>query len=277
MSERRPDSSPGHGIKPDHKPVIVALDFPAPDPLFNLLQQLDPVACRVKVGKELFTACGPDLLRRIHDLGFDVFLDLKFHDIPSTVAGAVRAAAGLGVWMVNVHAVGGQAMLEAAREAADSAVKPPLLTGVTVLTSLDENDLRALGITNHLPDEDYGGMQVAQKTSDGRVRAQVLRLTKLCAAAKLDGIICSAAETALVHDYLLYLRSFLSCVSDPFCLITPGIRRPEDMTDDQKRIVTPAEAIKSGSTHIVVGRPITRAPDPAAALAAFNGACPVLL
>ena len=229
----------------EHKPIIVALDFPDSGPLLRLLEQLDPAACRVKIGKELFTAYGPDLVREVVRRGFDVFLDLKFHDIPNTVAGAVRAAAALGVWMLNVHALGGAAMLRAARQAADSIDAPrrPLLIGVTLLTSLDGADLEALGMAP--------------------LEEQVLRLAGLCHGAGLDGVVCSAAEARLI-------RARLPKGSRPFHLITPGIRLPEDGADDQKRVLGPAEAIAAGSDYLVVGRPITRSRSPAEALARFN-------
>ena len=277
----------GAGSATLNKPVIVALDFPEPAPLFSLLDELNSADCRVKVGKELFTACGPDLVRKITDRGFDVFLDLKFHDIPNTVAGAVRAAAKLGVWMLNVHASGGPAMLRAAREALEdgSGGARPLLTGVTVLTSLNESDLLALKRTDlHVlrdadlqilegierlgkSEEDLKAAEDAirlalQKVGLSLINLQVLRLAMLCREAGLDGVVCSAAETKLLR----------AVMPDSFHLVTPGIRRPRDQGDDQKRIIGPAEAVANGSTYLVVGRPITRAPSPAEALAEFNAA-----
>lgn len=228
----------------DEKAIIIAMDFNAEAPALALAEQLDPARCRLKIGKELFTACGPQLVRRVQDLGFEVFLDLKFHDIPNTVAGACRAAADLGVWMLNVHTAGGKAMLEQAMTAVlASGPQRPLLIGVTVLTSMAREDLAAIGI-------------------DEEPQSQVRRLAALAHGAGLDGVVCSAAETVMLRQQL----------PPDFCLVTPGIRRPEDAANDQKRVVGPAEAIRNGSNYLVVGRPITQAPDPAAALAAFNSA-----
>ena len=225
------------------KPIVVALDFPTRGELQACVETLDPNQCQLKIGKEMFTKEGPNLVRDLIEQGFAVFLDLKFHDIPNTVAGAVKAAADLGVWMVNVHASGGRAMLEAAREAADSVTEPPLLIGVTVLTSLSAEDLQETGVPV-------------------KPQQQVLRLAQLCQQSGLDGVVCSAAETPALREQF----------ADDFLLVTPGIRRPEDATGDQKRVVGPAEAMRSGSSFLVVGRPITRAESPAAALAEFNSA-----
>ncbi len=226
------------------KRIIVALDFDSEKRTMELLDNLDPESCRVKIGKELFTACGPELLKAISRRGFDVFLDLKYHDIPSTVAKAVKVAAEMGVWMLNVHASGGLAMMEQAREGLEGlAGDRPLLIGVTVLTSLAQEDLLQVGI-DVTPEE------------------QVSRLAFLCREANLDGVVCSAAETHLLRAQL----------PADFCLVTPGIRRPEDPSGDQKRIVGPAEAIKAGSNYLVVGRPITQAESPRVALEEFNSA-----
>ena len=228
----------------DDKAIIIAMDFSAEAPALALADQLDPAQCRLKIGKELFTACGPQLVRRVQELGFEVFLDLKFHDIPNTVAGACRAAADLGVWMLNVHTAGGVAMLEQAMSAISATgSERPLLIGVTVLTSMAREDLAAVGI-------------------DEEPQTQVRRLAALAHSAGLDGVVCSAAETVMLRQQF----------PSDFCLVTPGIRRPEDAANDQKRVVGPAEAIRNGSNYLVVGRPITQAPDPAAALAAFNSA-----
>ena len=224
------------------KRIIVALDFGTADEAFKLLDQLDPELCRVKVGKELFTACGPDLIKSINARGFDIFLDLKFHDIPNTVAKAVSVAADLGVWMLNVHASGGLQMMEAARNALEtSGEQRPKLIAVTVLTSLATEDLRQIGI-------------------DVSPEEQVSRLAFLTREAGLDGVVCSAAETKLLRAQL----------PDEFCLVTPGIRRLEDASGDQKRIVGPADAVRSGSNYLVVGRPITQADSPNQVLAEFN-------
>lgn len=222
--------------------VIVALDYDNADECLTMAKKLDSTACRVKVGKELFTACGPDIIRRLREMGFDVFLDLKFHDIPSTVGKAVKMAAELGVWMVNVHASGGMRMMTAAREALEARHAPgdtnPLLIGVTVLTSMESADLQQTGI-------------------DVEPQEQVLRLASLTQAAGLDGVVCSAQEAPLLRQQL----------GNEFCLVTPGIR-PEanaGQADDQRRILTPQQAVSAGSSYLVVGRPITRADDPAQA------------
>lgn len=219
----------------DPKQIIVALDFPDAHSTLDMLDALDPALCRVKVGKELFTRCGPELVRQIGKAGFDVFLDLKFHDIPNTVAGAVSAAAELGVWMVNVHASGGPAMLEAARKSVESSTT--LLTAVTVLTSLSAEDLRAVGV-------------------DAVPEQQVLRLATLASACGLHGVVCSAQEIDVLRQKL----------PRDFMLVTPGIRPAGDAAGDQKRVETPGTAIARGSSYLVIGRPITQAADPAAKL-----------
>lgn len=221
--------------------VIVALDFASENPVWALLDRLDPTQCRVKIGKELFTASGPDLVRRIVQRGFDVFLDLKFHDIPTTVAHACRAAADLGVWMLNVHAMGGAAMLAAARAALNNGPKTPKLIAVTVLTSMGEAELKNLGISMTL-------------------EALVARLAGDAAAAGLDGVVCSAREAATLRAQR----------GTQFLLVTPGIRPAGSAADDQQRIVTPEQAISAGADYLVIGRPITAANDPQAALAAIN-------
>lgn len=220
-----------------HTPFIVALDVPTAEPALRLARQLDPALCRLKVGKELFTRTGPALIETLHTQGYEIFLDLKFHDIPNTVAAACRAAAELGVWMVDVHASGGSRMLSAAREALASFRQRPLLVGVTVLTSLDQADLAQLG-WNESPEQ------------------LVLRLARLARSADLDGLVCSAREADM-------LRRALG--PEPL-LVTPGIRPSRDTADDQRRIMTPAEALKAGASHLVIGRPITGATDPLAAL-----------
>ena len=222
-------------------PVIVALDFADQSAVEQFVAQLDPALCRVKVGKELFTRCGPAVVRYLVGKGFDVFLDLKFHDIPNTVAGAVKAAADLGVWMVNVHASGGLRMMEAAREALASTSQRPLLTAVTVLTSMSADDLRQLGI-------------------DSTPMQQVARLASLTRDAGLDGVVCSAQEA-------MQLRSSMG---PGFVLVTPGIRPAGSEQGDQHRIATPASAIAAGSSYLVIGRPITGHANPAQALAAIN-------
>jgi len=226
--------------------IFVALDFANPLRALALAERLDPAACGVKVGKELFVTAGPEPVRWLVARGFNVFLDLKFHDIPNTAAQACAAAARLGVFMMNVHASGGRAMLEAARRAVDDAagdagVHTPLLIAVAVLTSLDHAALRELGI-------------------DADPASHALRLARLTQAAGLDGVVCSAAEARVLRDAL----------GPGFTLVTPGIRPAGSGSDDQARVVTPAQAIANGADYLVVGRPITAAPDPLAALAAMQ-------
>jgi orotidine-5'-phosphate decarboxylase len=221
--------------------IIVALDFSSAKEALELVSLLQPGSCRLKVGKELFTAAGPPLVHELHARGFEVFLDLKFHDIPNTVAAAVRAAAALGVWMLNVHASGGSRMMEAAANALTGCSGPrPLLIAVTVLTSMEAADLGETGI-------------------DVPVQQQVLRLASLACNAGLDGLVCSAREAPL-------LRAELG--AGPI-LVTPGIRPRDSNTanDDQRRVVTPGDALAAGSDYLVIGRPISAAADPAAALA----------
>jgi orotidine-5'-phosphate decarboxylase len=220
--------------------VIVALDYSNDNSVFQLVERLSPDQCRLKVGKELFTACGPQLVKRLVDLGFDVFLDLKFHDIPNTVAQALKAARDLGVWMVNVHASGGVRMLDASRDAL-SGKNDPLLIAVTVLTSMDEQDLRETGIVAPLQDH-------------------IVHLASLAAGAGLDGVVCSAKESKLLVDKF----------GQDFCLVTPGIRPAGTEHGDQRRVVTPVEALQQGSHYLVIGRPITHAPDPCSALDLIN-------
>ena len=222
--------------------LIVAMDFATAEEAMRLARQLNPAEVRLKVGKQLFTVAGPDLVRSLQDLGFDIFLDLKFHDIPNTVAQAVRAAADLGVWMVNVHASGGARMMRAAREALSDCSHPPLLIAVTVLTSMDETDLLELGISE-TPAE------------------RVSRLAALAQSSGLDGVVCSAQEAAMLST---------QCGQD-FSLITPGIRLPEDAAGDQRRVVTPWDAIAGGSTYLVMGRSITGAANPTAVVDGIIG------
>lgn len=221
--------------------IIVALDFPQARPALDLASRLEPAQCRVKVGSELFTSAGPALVEDLVKRGFGVFLDLKFHDIPNTVAAACRAAAALGVWMLNVHASGGQAMLEAAREATAVTAGAPRLIAVTVLTSMSAQDLNAVGL-NETPDE------------------VVLRLALLAKNCGLDGVVCAAREASILRK---------EC-GDEFVLVTPGIRPADADTNDQQRIMTPTAAIGAGADYLVIGRPITRAPDPLRALARIN-------
>jgi len=217
--------------------IIVALDYAASAPALALARRLDPARCRLKVGKELFTAAGPVLVEKLRAAGFEVFLDLKFHDIPHTVAAACRAAAGLGVWMINVHALGGRAMLTAAAEALAGLPQAPHLVAVTVLTSLKAADLVEVGISE--PPE-----------------AVVVRLARLAQEGGLAGVVCSPREAALLR----------TAHGPDFLLVTPGIRPAGAQAGDQARIATPAEALRAGASHLVIGRPITQAPDPMAAL-----------
>lgn len=221
--------------------VIVALDFATQNNALALVDRLDPKMCRLKVGKELFTVAGPALVEQLVARGFDVFLDLKFHDIPKTVASACKAAAKLGVWMVNVHAIGGRRMMEAAREVLDDAPNRPKLIAVTVLTSMGREDLNELGIP-------------------GEPQETVLRLARLAHESRLDGVVCSAQEATLLRQEL----------GSEFCLVTPGIRPANTSQDDQVRIVTPVEAIRLGSDYLVIGRPITKAADPLQVLQQIN-------
>jgi orotidine-5'-phosphate decarboxylase len=225
----------------DNKRVIVPLDFPDAEPALALAARLDPALCRVKVGKELYVAAGPAVVRALHERGFEVFLDLKFHDIPNTVAGACRAAARLGVWMLNVHASGGEAMLRAARDAVAGVARPPLLVGVTILTSLAEADLARVGLR-------------------GPVLENVERLAALAKACGLDGVVCSALEAPRLR----------AAHGAGFKLVTPGIRLAGAPADDQSRVVTPAEALRLGADYLVIGRPIAQAPDPGAVLQAIR-------
>ncbi|MEL4472348.1 orotidine-5'-phosphate decarboxylase [Shewanella algae] len=223
-------------------PIVVALDFDNKFKALQLVDKLDPSMCRLKVGKEMFTLFGPQLVKEIHDRGFDLFLDLKFHDIPNTVAKAVTAAAEMGVWMVNVHASGGLAMMEAARRAllpyGDNA---PLLIAVTVLTSMSDDELKLIGVA-------------------GSAEDQVRRLARLTQKAGLDGVVCSARESSMLKAEL----------GTDFKLVTPGIRPAGSDAGDQKRIMTPAEAMAAGSDYLVIGRPITQAADPLATLQAIH-------
>lgn len=217
--------------------LVVALDHADRESADALVRQLDPALCRLKVGKELFTRTGPACIEQWQGRGFDVFLDLKYHDIPNTVAAACRVAADLGVWMVNVHALGGRRMLEAAREAVDRESERPLLIAVTVLTSMEDADLSELGL----------GVSAAELAS---------RLAEVSREAGCDGVVCSARDA----------ESMRSRFGEDFVLVTPGIRPDGSEADDQRRTMTPAEAVRAGADYLVVGRPVTAACDPASAL-----------
>lgn len=217
--------------------IIVSLDYSDPDQALKLIRKMNPARCRFKVGKELFTRAGPAFIEKLISKGYDVFLDLKFHDIPATVAKACCTAADIGVWMINLHASGGLRMMTAAREAIDKQLHKPLLIAVTVLTSMSDRDLKQIGVDRH-------------------VAEQVMDLAKLANKSGLDGVVCSAREVAILRNEF----------GGGFCLVTPGIRPQGSDHNDQQRVMTPAEAVKAGSDYLVIGRPITRAADPLKAL-----------
>jgi len=229
-------------LKTVSSPIVVALDYPDFDSAIAMANALDPKQCRVKVGKELYTRCGPPILDALHKLGFDVFLDLKFHDIPNTTSKAVCVAADLGVWMVNVHASGGQVMMETCAEALSHYRQKPLLIGVTVLTSMSQTDLSGIGI-------------------DVSPIEHVERLARLTQNSGLDGVVCSSQEVVALN----------SALNDDFMFVTPGIRPAFASTDDQQRIMTPSEAVVAGSDYLVIGRPITQAEKPLEALELILG------
>ena len=221
-------------INTNHDPkIVIALDYANTQDALQFAEQLDPAICRLKVGKELFTAAGPKLVEALTAKGFGVFLDLKFHDIPTTVAKACEAASRLGVWMLNVHASGGSAMMEAAREGVERSGQKPILIAVTVLTSMNQEMLNEVGVV-------------------GSVSDQVLKLTSLTQKSGLDGIVCSAQEAPMIRKAL----------GDKFCLVTPGVRPADAALDDQSRVVTPSQALALGSSYLVIGRPITKSKNP---------------
>lgn len=218
-------------------PLIIALDCPCEHSALALADQVDPGLCRVKVGSELFSSAGPRIVEQLHGRGFEVFLDLKFHDIPVTVAKAVAAAARMGVWMLSLHASGGRAMMEASRRAlADLSGPGPLLIAVTVLTSFENGVMGELGLPP--------------------LQEQVMRLAQLAGGAGMDGVVCSAVEAPEVRALL----------GEDKLLVTPGVRLPGKRQHDQKRVAAPQEAIRRGSDYLVVGRPVTEADCPARAL-----------
>lgn len=222
----------------NHSRIIVALDFEREADAISLIERLDPSRCRLKVGKEMFTRSGPQLVEKLVAKGYDVFLDLKFHDIPNTVAGACRSAADLGVWMINVHSLGGMRMMVAAREALEKASNRPQLIAVTILTSMGDEDIAQIGLS-------------------GTPADNVNRLALLAQEAGLDGVVCSPREVAMLREI----------IKADFKLVTPGIRPAWSEKGDQTRITTPADAIRLGSDFLVIGRPITGAEDPLQALA----------
>lgn len=217
--------------------IIVALDYATVDAALNMADQIDPKRARVKVGKELFTRSGPQVVEALVSRGFDVFLDLKYHDIPNTVAKACAAAADLGVWMLNVHTLGGAAMMAAAKSALGDSDDAPILIGVTLLTSMDQHTFNQIGLTGSMTDT-------------------VLRLANLAKDSGLDGVVCSAQEASPLREQL----------GEQFQLITPGIRPAGSERGDQHRTMTPKQALAAGSHYLVIGRPITAASDPMQAL-----------
>ena len=225
--------------------VIVALDFPDAGGALALAQRLDPAACRLKVGKELFTAAGPSLVEKLQGSGFEIFLDLKFHDIPTTVGAACAAAARLGVWMINVHALGGSAMMKAAGEALSGTATRPRIVAVTLLTSMGSREMEEVGLS-------------------GAPQEGVARLAELAKRCGLDGVVCSAQEA----------RELRRRCGTGFLLVTPGIRPAGSGRDDQQRIATPAQALADGASYLVIGRPITRAADPLVALQEITATLP---
>ena len=221
--------------------VIVALDYDNEAACLDFVKKVSPSLCRLKIGKEMFTAFGPALVEKLTDRGFEIFLDLKYHDIPNTVKKAILKAVKLGVWMVNVHCLGGRSMLMSAREAIAGMQNPPLLIGVTVLTSMDSAELQSIGF-ECTPQE------------------LVTRLAILAHECQLDGVVCSAQEAGLIKN----------ATGSDFLCVTPGIRISLDTKDDQKRIMTPIEAIRNGADYLVIGRPITKAHDPLLVLNEIN-------
>ncbi|AAP96170.1 orotidine-5'-phosphate decarboxylase [[Haemophilus] ducreyi] len=222
--------------------IIVALDYETENEALNFIDQVDPSLCRLKVGKEMFTTLGAHFVKQLHDRKFDVFLDLKYHDIPNTVARAVRSAADLGVWMVDLHASGGLTMMEEAKKILEPYGKDaPLLIAVTVLTSMEDLDLLQIGI-NASPME------------------QVIRLSHLAKRAGLDGVVCSPQEVEVLRTHC----------GDDFKLVTPGIRPAGSDFGDQRRVMTPKQAIQTGADFLVIGRPITQAQEPLSILKAIN-------
>jgi orotidine-5'-phosphate decarboxylase len=225
--------------------IILALDFADEQSVYKLVDQIKPSQCKLKVGKELFTRYGPEIVRQLVKRDFDVFLDLKYHDIPNTVAQACLAAADLGVWMLNVHALGGQRMMAAAREALDNVDNPPLLIAVTILTSMDDSELSMVGISGNAADA-------------------ANRLAILAHQEGLDGVVCSAMEAERMQKQF----------GPEYCLVTPGIRLEQDARGDQRRVMTPTDAINAGSHYLVIGRTITRAENPYGKLIQINEGIP---
>lgn len=230
-----------NNITTNDSKVIVALDYNNPTLANQFVDSISPELCKLKVGKELFTLSGPEFVKGLVNKGFDVFLDLKFHDIPNTVSSAVRVAADLGVWMTDVHASGGRRMMEGAKNALEQCGSDMLLIAVTVLTSFDQNDMDELGL-NCSPEE------------------QVHRLAALAKSSGMDGVVSSAMEA----------KGLRQALGEGFALVTPGIRPASAAGDDQRRVVTPSQAIANGSSYLVIGRPITQSLDPVATLLEIN-------
>ena len=215
--------------------IIIPLDLEYSEAI-RMAKNFDANLCRLKIGSQLFTSSGPQIIKELNSLGFDIFLDLKFHDIPNTVYEAVKSAADLGIWMVNVHASGGRAMLEASKKALEGFDQPPLLIAVTVLTSFSEDSLNEVGIND--------------------LSEQVLRLAELTNDCDLDGVVCASTDVKAIKNR--FGKDFLT--------VTPGIRPNDSKVNDQNRISTPLEAVKNGSDYLVIGRPITESEDPTKAL-----------
>lgn len=228
-------------MQPIEPRIIVALDYPAAEPALALVEQLDPHSCHLKVGKEMFTRFGPSFVEGLSERGFKIFLDLKFHDIPNTVAAACDAAADLGVWMINLHASGGRRMMEAARERLERRSQRPRLIAVTILTSLTTEEIAEVGFS-------------------GDPASNVLRLAALAESSGMDGVVCSPREAADIR----------ARTGGDFLLVTPGVRPRDAALDDQRRVMTPGEAIRAGASFLVIGRPITGAAQPAQAVASIN-------
>jgi orotidine-5'-phosphate decarboxylase len=225
-----------HSVDPK---IIIALDYSDEKSALAMVKQLSPELCRIKIGKELFVSTGPALVEKVANMGFDIFLDLKFHDIPNTVAGACRAAANLGVWMVNVHASGGIKMMQAASESIANSSHKPLLIAVTILTSLDEDALQEIGYHRD-------------------AQQQVLHLAKMSQDSGLDGVVCSPLEAQSIRAE----TSSLENTNKDFILVTPGVRPKGSNSNDQSRIMTPKQALEAGSNYLVIGRPITASENP---------------
>lgn len=225
----------------DSSKIIVALDYDNKKEAIEMANRLNPSLCKLKVGLELFISCGPEIIQDLHALGYKIFLDLKYHDITNTVVKSCLAASALGVWMINVHSSGGKNMMTKCKNEIIKSNKKILILGVTILTSMNENEIREVGYTNNLKD-------------------QVLKMAKLCHESKLDGVVCSTQESKLIKSEF----------KENFICVCPGIRSDNEKNNDQKRISSPKVAATSGADYIVVGRPITKSSDPLASLIAIK-------